>query len=50
VLLDEIEIHLGPVLLGSGVCLLDHLGSTGIGLEAMRNCVNTCGWAGHATR
>jgi dihydrofolate reductase len=35
-LLDEIQIHLVPVLLGAGVRLFDHLGPTGIGLEAVR--------------
>jgi dihydrofolate reductase len=35
-LVDELEIHLVPVLLGDGVRLLDGLGGEGIELEAMR--------------
>ncbi len=35
-LLDEIQIHLVPVLLGAGVRLFDHLGSENIELETMR--------------
>jgi dihydrofolate reductase len=35
-LLDEIQIHLVPVLLGTGVRLFDHLGSENIELEAIR--------------
>jgi dihydrofolate reductase len=35
-LLDEIQIHLVPVLLGTGVRLFDHLGSENIGLETIR--------------
>jgi dihydrofolate reductase len=35
-LLDEIEIHLAPALLGAGVRLFDHLGSEGIQLETIR--------------
>jgi dihydrofolate reductase len=35
-LLDEIQIHLAPVLLGSGVRLFDHLGTESIELEAIR--------------
>jgi dihydrofolate reductase len=35
-LLDEIQIHLAPVLLGSGVRLFDHLGTESIQLEAVR--------------
>lgn len=35
-LLDEIQIHLVPVLLGAGVRLLDHLGTENIELETIR--------------
>jgi dihydrofolate reductase len=35
-LLDEIQIHLVPVLLGAGVRLFDHLGSENIELETIR--------------
>jgi dihydrofolate reductase len=35
-LLDEIEIHLVPVLLGAGVRLFDHLGTAPIELETIR--------------
>jgi dihydrofolate reductase len=35
-LLDEIQIHLVPVLLGAGVRLFDHLGAGRIELETMR--------------
>jgi dihydrofolate reductase len=35
-LLDEIQIHLVPVLLGAGVRLFDHLGSQHIELEPIR--------------
>jgi dihydrofolate reductase len=35
-LLDEILIHLVPVLLGDGVRLFDHLGSQNVGLERQR--------------
>jgi dihydrofolate reductase len=35
-LLDEIQIHLVPVLLGSGVRLFDHLGTQSIDLETVR--------------
>jgi dihydrofolate reductase len=35
-LLDEIQIHLVPVLLGAGVRLFDHLGSGDIDLETVR--------------
>lgn len=35
-LLDEIQIHLVPVLLGDGVRLFDHLGADKIDLEIMR--------------
>jgi dihydrofolate reductase len=35
-LLDELQIHLVPVLLGGGVRLFDRLGSEVIGLEATR--------------
>ena len=35
-LLDEIRIHLVPVLLGEGIRLFDHLGSVPIDLELMR--------------
>jgi dihydrofolate reductase len=35
-LLDEIQIHLVPVLLGAGVRLFDHLGSKKIELEIVR--------------
>jgi dihydrofolate reductase len=34
--LDEIQIHLVPVLLGSGVRLFDHLGTENIELEIIR--------------
>jgi dihydrofolate reductase len=35
-LLDEIQIHLVPVLLGAGVRLFDHLGAESIQLETLR--------------
>lgn len=35
-LLDEIQIHLVPVLLGAGVRLFEHLGSESIALETIR--------------
>jgi dihydrofolate reductase len=35
-LLDEVQIHLVPVLLGAGVRLFDHLGTEHIELEIMR--------------
>jgi dihydrofolate reductase len=35
-LLDEVQIHLVPVLLGAGVRLFDHLGPDSIGLETTR--------------
>jgi len=35
-LLDEIQIHLVPVLLGSGFRLFDHLGTENIDLEIIR--------------
>jgi dihydrofolate reductase len=35
-LLDEIQIHLVPVLLGGGVRLFDHIGSDNIELETIR--------------
>jgi dihydrofolate reductase len=35
-LLDEIQIHLVPVLLGSGVRLFDHLGTDAIDLETVK--------------
>jgi len=35
-LLDEIQIHLVPVLLGAGVRLFEHLGSESIELETIR--------------
>ena len=35
-LLDEKQIHLVPVLLGSGVRLFDHLGTENIELEIIR--------------
>jgi dihydrofolate reductase len=35
-LLDEIQIHLVPVLLGAGVRLFDHLGSGAIAVETVR--------------
>jgi dihydrofolate reductase len=35
-LLDEIQIHLVPVLLGAGVRLFDHLGSENIELETIQ--------------
>jgi dihydrofolate reductase len=35
-LLDEIHIHLAPLLLGGGVRLFDHLGVTPVELESMR--------------
>jgi dihydrofolate reductase len=36
-LLDEIHIHLIPVLLGSGVRLLDHLGPEPIELKSIQD-------------
>jgi dihydrofolate reductase len=35
-LLDELHIHLAPVLLGDGIRLFDHLGTEPIELESMR--------------
>ncbi|OHV42511.1 dihydrofolate reductase family protein [Pseudofrankia sp. BMG5.36] len=35
-LVDEIQIHLVPVLLGTGIRLFDHLGPDGIDLELLR--------------
>ena len=35
-LLDEIQIHLVPALLGAGVRLFDHIGANTIGLETIR--------------
>jgi dihydrofolate reductase len=35
-LLDEIQIHLAPVLLGAGVRLFDHLGSGSVELDKVR--------------
>ena len=35
-LLDELQIHLVPVLLGGGVRLFDHLGGENIGVECTR--------------
>jgi dihydrofolate reductase len=35
-LLDEIQLHLVPVLLGGGVRLFDHLGTENIKLETIR--------------
>lgn len=35
-LLDEVQIHLVPVLLGAGVRLFDHLGTDAIELETVR--------------
>jgi len=35
-LLDEIQIHLAPVLLGNGIRLFDHLGTEPIELESTR--------------
>jgi dihydrofolate reductase len=35
-LLDEIQIHLVPVLLGGGVRLFDHLGSGRVDLQPVR--------------
>jgi len=35
-LLDEVEIHLVPVLLGGGVRLLDHLGDNPVDLEVLQ--------------
>jgi dihydrofolate reductase len=35
-LVDEIQIHLVPVLLGAGIRLFDHLGTEHIDLETMR--------------
>jgi len=35
-LLDEMQIHLVPVLLGDGVRLFDHLGTEQIELESTR--------------
>ncbi len=34
-LVDELTIHLAPVLLGDGVRLLDHLGADDMALERM---------------
>jgi dihydrofolate reductase len=35
-ILDEIQIHLAPVLLGDGIRLFDHQGAAPIDLESMR--------------
>ena len=35
-LLDEVHVNLAPVLLGGGVRLFEHLGTTPIDLESMR--------------
>jgi dihydrofolate reductase len=35
-ILDEIQIHLAPVLLGDGIRLFDHQGAEPIDLESMR--------------
>ena len=35
-LLDELELHMVPVLLGSGARLFDNLGGAGVGLEQVR--------------
>jgi hypothetical protein len=35
-LLDEIHLHLVPVLLGEGIRLFDHLGTEQVELESMR--------------
>ena len=35
-LLDELQIHLGPVLLGDGVRLFNHIGKVHIELENTR--------------
>jgi dihydrofolate reductase len=35
-LLDELQIHLAPVLLGDGVSLFDRLGIDAVGLETTR--------------
>jgi len=35
-LLDEMQIHLAPVLLGDGIRLFDHLGTEPIELDSMR--------------
>jgi dihydrofolate reductase len=35
-LLDEIQIHLAPVLLGAGACLFDRLGIDPVALETRR--------------
>ena len=35
-LLDELELHIVPVLLGGGARLFDNLGSAAIGLEQVR--------------
>ena len=35
-LLDEIQIHLAPVLLGEGIRLFDHVGTEPIELESTR--------------
>jgi dihydrofolate reductase len=35
-LLDEIQVHLVPVLLGGGVRLFDHLGTDRVDLEVLR--------------
>ena len=34
--LDELQVHLAPVLLGDGVSLFDRLGIDAVGLEASR--------------
>ena len=40
-LVDELELHLVPLLLGAGERLLDNLGSGGAGLEQVRSVVGT---------
>jgi dihydrofolate reductase len=35
-LIDEIELHLVPLLLGGGARLFDNLGTAGVGLEPIR--------------
>jgi dihydrofolate reductase len=35
-LVDELELHLVPVLIGAGERLLDNLGSPALGLEQVR--------------